>query len=131
MDVSPELPFVLVDPQLFHHCLINLLENAAKYGDAHSPIAISAQRGWQGLELHIIDEGPGLPMGAEKGIFDTFTRIEGSDRTGGTGLGLGIVRGFADAMGLRVGASNRSDRAGADFVIQFDEAQLKRGGTEA
>ncbi len=136
MDVSPELPFVLVDPQLFHHCLINLLENAAKYGDAGSPIVISARRGWQGLELHIIDEGPGLPSGADNGIFDTFTRIEGSDRTGGTGLGLGIVRGFAEAMGLRVGASNRSSHnpggpAGADFVISFDEAQLKRGIAEA
>jgi len=126
MDVSPELPFVLVDSQLFHHCLINLLENAAKYGDAMSPIVISAKRGWQGLELHIIDEGPGLPVGEEGRIFDTFTRIEGTDRTGGTGLGLGIVRGFAEAMGLQVTASNRIDRSGADFAIHFDEAHLKR-----
>lgn len=130
LDVSPELPFVLVDPQLFHHCLINLLENAAKYGDAGSPIAICARRGWMGLDLHVIDEGPGLPPGSEARIFDTFTRIEGSDRTGGTGLGLGIVRGFAEAMGLRVTAGNRADRPGADFTIHFDEAQLKRGGAE-
>jgi two-component system sensor histidine kinase KdpD len=44
LDVSPDLPLVSVDPQLFHHCLINLLENAAKYGDAGAPITIAARR---------------------------------------------------------------------------------------
>ena len=127
MDVAPELPFVLVDPQLFHHCLINLLENAAKYGDPGTPIEIAARRGWQGLDLHVSDEGPGLPPGEAPRIFDTFTRIEGSDRKGGTGLGLAIVRGFAEAMGLRVEAHNRGDKPGADFVIYFDEAHLRRG----
>ncbi|MDE2302660.1 MAG: sensor histidine kinase KdpD [Sphingomonadales bacterium] len=126
LDVSPELPFVLVDPQLFHHCLINLIENAAKYGNPDSPITIAAHRGWQGLTLHVIDEGPGLPPGEETRVFDNFTRIAGSDRTGGTGLGLAIVRGFAEAMGLAVSAANRSDASGADFALHFDEAHLKR-----
>jgi two-component system sensor histidine kinase KdpD len=131
MDVAPELPFILVDPQLLHHCLINLLENAAKYGNVNTPIDIVARRGWRGLELHVSDEGPGLPPGEETRIFDTFTRIAGSDRKGGSGLGLAIVRGFAEAMGLRVEAHNRSDRAGADFAIHFDEAHLKRGAANA
>lgn len=126
LDVPPDLPFVLVDPQLFHHCLINLLENAAKYGDAGSSIAVSARREPGGLRLLVLDQGPGLPAGEESRIFETFARIEGSDRKGGTGLGLAIVKGFAEAMGLTVEAMNRADVSGACFAIRFGEAQLKK-----
>jgi two-component system sensor histidine kinase KdpD len=125
--VPPDLPFVLVDPQLFHHCLINLIENAVKYGGAGTPITISAKRAPQGLTLSVLDEGPGLPPGEERRIFETFARIEGSDRKGGTGLGLAIVKGFAEAMGIAVGASNRADRAGACFSLHFPETKLVKG----
>jgi len=125
LEISPELPFVLVDPQLFHHCLINLIENAAKYGHPGAPITIAARREPQGLTLMVMDKGPGLPPGEEARIFETFARIEGSDRKGGTGLGLAIVKGFAEAMGLSVTASNRTDLQGACFSIRFDGTHLK------
>jgi two-component system sensor histidine kinase KdpD len=124
LDVSPELPLVRVDPQLFHHCLINLLENAGKYADPDTPIAISARRETDGLTLSVIDRGPGLPAGEESRIFETFTRLEGSDRKGGTGLGLAIVKGFAEAMGLSVAAATREDPRGACFMIRFPNAVL-------
>jgi two-component system, OmpR family, sensor histidine kinase KdpD len=127
LQVSPDLPFVSVDPQLFHHCLINLIENAAKYGDAGSAITVAARRQAGGMTLSVLDEGPGLPAGDEARIFETFARIEGSDRKGGTGLGLAIVKGFAEAMGLTVTASNRSDRAGASFTIRIPEPLLHKG----
>lgn len=127
LDVPPELPFVSVDPQLFHHCLINLIENAGKYGDPGSPILIAARRQPGSMTLSVTDEGPGLPPGDEARIFETFTRIEGSDRKGGTGLGLAIVKGFAEAMGLSVYAANRTDRDGAVFTIRFPETLLRKG----
>ncbi|TGX52934.1 sensor histidine kinase KdpD [Sphingomonas gei] len=126
LDISPELPFVTVDPQLFHHCLINLLENAAKYGDTGSPITVAARRQPGALTLSVLDDGPGLPPGEEVRIFETFARIEGSDRKGGTGLGLAIVKGFAEAMGLTVSAANRSDRSGACFTLHIPEAHLTK-----
>jgi two-component system sensor histidine kinase KdpD len=125
IEIAPDLPFVLVDPQLFHHCLINLIENAAKYGNACSPVTIRAARDGAGLTLSIDDEGPGIPDGQERRIFETFARIEGSDRSGGTGLGLAIVKGFAEAMGMEVRATNRADRAGASFTIHFASSQLR------
>lgn len=128
LDVLPSLPLVNVDPQLFHHCLLNLLDNAGRYGDPGTQIIIRAQRRYGELLLSIIDEGPGLPPGREAEIFETFRRLEGSDRSiSGTGLGLAIVKGFAEAMGLRVHAENRSDSKGAAFILRFPENLLVRG----
>ncbi len=125
LDVSPNLPLVSVDPQLFHHCLLNLLDNAGRYGDPGTPITVRAERSYGELTLSVLDEGPGLPPGREAEVFETFRRLEGSDRSvGGTGLGLAIVKGFAEAMGIGVAASNRQDRIGACFTLRFPEKLL-------
>ena len=125
LEVPPNLPFVSVDPQLFHHCLINLLDNAGRYADPGTPITVRAERCYGELTLSVIDEGPGLPPGREAEVFETFRRLEGSDRSaGGTGLGLAIVKGFAEAMGMTVLAANRPDRPGAAFTMCFPEALL-------
>jgi len=127
LNVPPSFPLVRVDPQLFHHCLINLLDNAGRYADPGTPITVTAERTMGELVLSILDVGPGLPIGRERDVFETFTRIEGSDRSkGGTGLGLAIVKGFAEAMGLRVDAANRGEPHGAQFNIRFPEALLVR-----
>lgn len=127
MDIAPDLPLVSADPQLLHHCLINLIENAAKYAEPASPISIAARRTSRGLTLSVLDDGPGIPAGEEQRIFETFTRIEGSDRKGGSGLGLAIVKGFAEAMGVGVRASNRHDRSGACFDLLFPASKLVKG----
>ena len=127
LQVSPGLPLVRVDPQLFHHCLINLLDNAGRYADPGTPITILAERTAGSLALSILDQGPGLPPGREREVFETFRRLEGSDRSkGGTGLGLAIVKGFAEAMGLEVEAANRDQPKGARFTLRFPEALLVR-----
>lgn len=127
LDVAPDLPLVRVDPQLFHHCLLNLLDNAGRYGDPGSPITVQAERRYGELLLSVLDEGPGIPPGREREVFETFRRMEGSDRSAsGTGLGLAIVKGFAEAMGMTVVASNRHDHTGARFSIHFPEGLLVR-----
>jgi two-component system sensor histidine kinase KdpD len=119
-DIPADMPLVRVDAQLFHHCLINLLDNAGHYADPGTPVTISARRIPSGIDLSIIDEGPGIPPGKEERVFETFTRLEGSDRSkGGTGLGLAIVKGFAEAMGLEVVASNNPAPMGARFTIHI------------
>ena len=117
VDLPSDLPLVRADPQLLHHCLINLLDNAVRHGGGGTSIRISADREADGVRLAVEDEGPGLPGGGD--LFATFRRIAGSDRKGGTGLGLAIVEGFADAMGLDLDAGNRKDAAGARFSLLF------------
>jgi two-component system, OmpR family, sensor histidine kinase KdpD len=83
------------------------------------------------LTLSIKDEGAGIAPGREKEIFETFRRVEGSDRSKtGSGLGLAIAKGAAWATGLTVDASNRIDRAGASFDINFSDRLLVRDVNE-
>ena len=123
IDVPPSLPLVRADPRMLHHMLINLIGNAAKFSPADRTIAIRGKRSAKGLELAIVDEGPGLPEGDPARLFDRFTRVEGSDRTGGSGLGLANVKGFADVMGLAVSADNEPGH-GASFVIAWPGAMV-------
>ena len=125
LEVPPDLPLVRVDPQLFHHCLLNLLDNAGKYGDPGSPVTIATSRSPDELMLKVLDTGEGLPDGEAARVFETFIRVEGSDRgKDGTGLGLAIVKGFAEAMGLKVSAENRTDGRGACFALHIPAALL-------
>lgn len=127
LDVPPDLPLVRADPQLLHHCLLNLLDNAGRYGDPGSEIVIEGRNRYGEIRLAVLDHGPGLPPGREGEVFETFRRLEGSDRVAsGTGLGLAIVRAFAEAMGMTVAATNRADGAGAAFALVVPPALLVR-----
>ena len=127
LDVPPDLPLVRADPQLLHHCLLNLLDNAGRYGDPGTEIVIEGRNRSGELRLAVLDHGPGLPPGREGEVFETFRRLEGSDRAiGGTGLGLAIVKAFAEAMGMIVEAGNRRDAAGAAFALVFPSGLVVR-----
>lgn len=127
LDVPPDLPLVRCDPQLLHHCLLNLLDNAGRYADPGTDIRILGEHRSATLRLSVVDEGPGLPPGAETAIFDTFQRFDGSDRSAsGTGLGLAIVKAFAEAMDIAVEAANRDDAVGARFTLVFPAAAILR-----
>lgn len=125
--VPPDLPLVRVDPQLFHHCLLNLLDNAGRYGDPGTEIVVEGVHRYGEIRLSVLDHGAGLPPGREAEVFETFRRLEGSDRViGGTGLGLAIVKAFAEAMGMTVEAGNRADTNGAAFTLVFPSALIVR-----
>ncbi|AGH50173.1 osmosensitive K+ channel signal transduction histidine kinase [Sphingomonas sp. MM-1] len=127
LDVPPDLPLVRADPQLLHHCLLNLLDNAGRYGDPGTEIVIEGRHLFGHIRLAVLDNGPGLPPGREAEVFETFRRFEGSDRAiGGTGLGLAIVKAFAEAMGMSVEASNREDGSGASFALMFPSPLIVR-----
>lgn len=118
LQVPPALPFVLADPRLLHHILINLLANAAQHG-GEGVITIEGRRTSEAVLLSIRDRGPGLAIGSEKRVFETFARGQGGDRVGGSGLGLAIVKGFADAMAMSVEARNHPE-GGAEFTLRME-----------
>lgn len=121
VELPPDLPLVRADPHLLHHCLINLVDNAASHSGPGERVRIAGEHGPEGVALSVLDEGPGLPR-PDGEMFDTFVRISGSDRKGGAGLGLAIVKSFAEAMGVGVLARNREEGRGAAFTLLFPPA---------
>jgi two-component system, OmpR family, sensor histidine kinase KdpD len=120
VDLPGDLPMLRLDFVLFEQVLFNLLDNAAKYAPAQSSVEIRARRRDGVVELHVLDEGGGIPPDQIERIFDKFHRAQEGDRNGpGTGLGLAICRGFVSAMGGTIRARNRADRSGADFMIEL------------
>ncbi|HET7879693.1 MAG TPA: sensor histidine kinase KdpD [Acetobacteraceae bacterium] len=113
-----DLPMIDADEVLFEQVLFNLLDNAGKYAPTGSLISIKAWHDGRQIGIQVLDEGSGIPLEDLERVFDKFYRVGGADRRrAGTGLGLAICRGFVEAMGGRIVASNRTDRTGAAFTI--------------
>ncbi len=112
LDLPDDLPAALADPALLEQVLVNLLENAAKYGPEGGIVRVSARICPEGLRLAIADEGPGIPPDDLPHVFDSFFRARRGDRVvPGTGLGLAIAHGLMEAMGGAIAA--RSPRPDA------------------
>ncbi|HEY7379474.1 MAG TPA: sensor histidine kinase KdpD [Steroidobacteraceae bacterium] len=102
-----DLPLVPLDEILIEQVFANLLENAARYTPAGTPIEVSAATIDGGVRVDVADRGPGIPRGDEERIFDKFHRGPQESASGGVGLGLTICRGIITAHGGRIWAENR------------------------
>jgi two-component system sensor histidine kinase KdpD len=114
--VPADLPLVRLDAVLVERLLANLLDNAAKYTPAGSPVAINAtvvaENNHRYVRVNVEDSGPGLAPGMESRVFDKFTRGEKESALPGIGLGLAICRAIVEAHGGAIGAANRTDANG-------------------
>jgi two-component system sensor histidine kinase KdpD len=97
VSVPRDLPLVEFDATLIERVLYNLLENAGKYTPEGTIIQIAADAAGGQLRVAVSDNGPGLPQGQHKAIFDKFTRGSRESATPGVGLGLAISRAIVEA----------------------------------
>ena len=100
------------DRRLVRQALVNLVDNALKYGDASQVIRVGAARRGEHVQISVEDDGPGIPESERKRVFEPYTRLpkdQVSERTG-TGLGLAVVRRIADACGGRVWIEDAAPR---------------------
>ena len=102
MAVPDGFPLVLADPGLLERVLANLFSNALRYSPAGRPPELHAALDGGRVRLEVADHGPGVPDEQKERIFEPFERV--GDRHPGVGLGLAVARGFAEAMGGRIGA---------------------------
>ena len=114
--LPPELPLLEFDAVLIERVFCNLLENAAKYSPAGSPIGISARRLDAAVEVAVCDQGPGISAGQGPDIFEMFVRGARESAKPGVGLGLAICRAIIEAHGGSISAGNQAG-SGACFVF--------------
>ena len=122
--LPPDLPLVPMDGVLIEQVFVNLLENAAKYTPASTPIDISAEQTDGVVRIDVLDRGPGIPAGEERRIFEKFYRVANEGPATGVGLGLTICRGIVTAHGGRIWAENRTGGGAAfHFTLPLSGAQ--------
>ncbi|MFZ9286302.1 MAG: ATP-binding protein [Burkholderiaceae bacterium] len=105
--------------RLLRRLLRNLLENAARHGGSEVRLQIGRSPQAEGFEIRVSDSGPGVPESERERIFEPFYRLGGaSERDGGVGLGLALVRQIAQRHGGTV-SCEPAEGGGACFVVNL------------
>ncbi len=122
----PPLPKVIADPEFIHKVLSNLLENAAKYSDAGTPIYLSAQQQGGLVAINVADHGVGIDSSEQVLIFDRFYRSRHQTGVSGTGMGLAISKAIVEAHGGTISVTSQPGR-GSVFTFTLPVAPLSSG----
>lgn len=103
--------------RLLRRAIRNLLENARRYGAGEITVELGNDAGFATVRVN--DRGPGVPLALRERIFEPFYRLPGaSERNGGVGLGLALVKSIAERHGGSVHCEERPG-GGASFVIRL------------
>jgi two-component system sensor histidine kinase KdpD len=122
VEVEEGLPPISFDPVLLRGIVVNLLDNAVKYsaGAPTRAVAVRLAREGGGVALVVTDRGPGIPEDARRHLFEPFARggREETRTTQGVGLGLALVKRYADALRARVSVESAAG-AGTTVRVHF------------
>jgi two-component system phosphate regulon sensor histidine kinase PhoR len=102
---AAELPPVLIDQEAIALAIINLLDNAVKYG-GQTPVELELIAKRHSIDVAVRDHGPGIPADSLRRVFERFYRGPHSSPTRGSGIGLSLVQHIAQAHGGRAWAKN-------------------------
>jgi two-component system, OmpR family, phosphate regulon sensor histidine kinase PhoR len=129
--IENEIPAELearVDPDRLEQVLVNLLDNAIKYGKRDGRVFVQGRAAGEQVELCVADDGPGIPGEARERIFERFYRVDRarSRETGGTGLGLAIVKHIVQSHGGKVWVESQPGH-GARFYFTLPSPNAPTG----
>ncbi|MHC4133996.1 MAG: sensor histidine kinase [Planctomycetota bacterium] len=119
LDVPETLPACNFDKDALTQILVNLMDNAVKYGKTEVRLEAEAKDG--DVILRVLDRGPGVPADEREKIFAPFQRGTGVSGGGGSGLGLALVKHYATAHRGRIEVAAR-DGGGAVFAFHVPVA---------
>lgn len=125
--VPEALPPVFLDYVEIDQVLSNLIENAARYSPAGTPLEIDVEVAGDTVSVSVSDRGPGLPAEAMGRLFDPFYRVVTRRGPSGTGLGLAVARGLVEAHGGAISVENRpGGGARFTFTLPADRSVAER-----
>jgi signal transduction histidine kinase len=130
--VPRDLEQVMADPERIHQVLYNLLDNAVRFTPPDGSVQVTAAVAGDRCEVTVADTGPGIPAEHLPFVFERFYRADaararGSAGSGGTGIGLAIVRSVVQAHGGTVRAESEPGR-GSAFTFDLPLAGVPAGG---
>ena len=117
-DLPTDCPPVLVDRQLIHQAVLNLLINASEFTDPGGRITLSLRRGGEFAVIAVEDSGRGIPTGDQKKIFQLFF----TTRPGGSGIGLANTFRFVQLHNGRIEFESETGR-GTTFRVKLPLAR--------
>lgn len=121
LHLDDELPLASLRPLALTRALVNLLDNACRYGAA--PLSLSVQQHAQQLVFQVCDSGSGIPPAQLGDALKPFHRLDSARRAdGGSGLGLAIVERIARLHGGTLQLSNRRE-GGLCAALHLPQAQ--------
>lgn len=116
---APDAFGFAADRTLLCQVLRNLLSNALKFAPADSTVTLRAHLVDDVVQFEVCDEGPGVPVGEEGLIFESFQQSSHTrSGAGGTGLGLAICKNIIELHGGRIWVANAPD-GGACFHVHL------------
>jgi signal transduction histidine kinase len=117
--IEPDLPLVEVEPDRIRQILVNLLTNAHEYSPERASIEVTARVIDAGVEIDVIDDGPGIPPAQLDHIFERFVRGDAglTQRVGGTGLGLAISKSLVELHGGTIAVDSEVGRGSTFRVV--------------
>jgi signal transduction histidine kinase len=111
---------VWISPDALRHIILNLFDNAVKYGPQGQTIGVRIERAADVVRITVTDQGPGIPAAERSAIWEPFNR--GSNRqtkaAGGSGIGLTIVRDLVRANDGTIRVEDAPGR-GAAFIVEL------------
>jgi signal transduction histidine kinase len=109
----------LIDSAAYRQIVLNLLENAVRYGPAGQTVTVRLERHRTATRLLVDDEGPGVPAAERERVWAPFVRLTSNRRRApGTGIGLAVVRDLTLRHGGRAWVE-QAEEGGARFVIEL------------
>jgi signal transduction histidine kinase len=121
-----------MDRNALRQILINLIDNALKYGPAGQRVTVGAALFGEAARLWVDDEGQGIPEAERERVFDSFFRMQRDvdARMAGSGIGLAVVRELVRLHGGRAWAE-AAPGGGARMMVEFPDAFLRIDTTES